>query len=247
VFWLLIFGVVVAAAFLIARMIEKYRRLKRENDAYSTNSEVLDAAGTQQRKTAPANLEKSYDITLEALADELDRKDAETEGHSRRVTAYTIAIARKMGLQKEEISVIARGVFLHDIGKVAIPDYILRKPGKLTEEETAIMREHCYLGYKMVSRIPFLAEGAEIVYSHHERYDGLGYPRGLNGNTIPLGARIFSIADTLDAITTDRSYRLAQSFEAARKEIEICAGRQFDPVIVNVFLKMPDNIWGGLQ
>src|SRR3974390_3152960 len=195
------------------------RRLKRENEAYRANLEALVAARTQQWKNALANLERSYDITLEALGDALDLKDAETEGHSKRVTAFTIAIAKRMGLQKDQISVIARGAFLHDIGKMAIPDYILRKPGKLTEEEVATMREHCYLGYKIISRIPFLAEAAEIVYSHQERYDGTGYPRGLKGDEIPLGARIFSIAATLDAMTVDRPYRAAQSLDAARKEI----------------------------
>jgi putative nucleotidyltransferase with HDIG domain len=230
----------------VRRALE-HRRLKRENDAYRTNLEALVAARTQQWKTALSSLEKSYDITLEALGDALDLKDAETEGHSRRVTAYTIAIARKMGLSKEEINVIARGAFLHDIGKMAIPDDILRKPGKLTEDEMAIMKEHCYRGYKIISRIPFLAEAAEIVYSHQERYDGLGYPRGLKGNEIPLGARMFSIADTLDAMTSDRPYRPAQSFVAARKEIELWSGRQFDPQIVKLFLEMPDNIWQDLR
>lgn len=230
----------------VRRALEN-RRLKRENDAYRTNLEALVTARTQQWKTALANLEKSYDVTLEALGDALDLKDAETEGHSKRVTAYTIAIAKKMGLQKEEISVIARGAFLHDIGKMAIPDYILRKPGKLTEEEMAIMREHCYRGYKIISRIPFLAEAAEIVYSHQERFDGQGYPRGLKGEEIPLGARIFSIADTLDAMTSDRPYRPAQSFAAARKEIEAWSGRQFDPSIVKFYLEMPDNIWEDLR
>jgi putative nucleotidyltransferase with HDIG domain len=163
------------------------------------------------------------------------------------VTAYTIAIARKMGLSKEDINVIARGAFLHDIGKMAIPDAILLKPGKLTEDEMATMKEHCYLGYKIISRIPFLAEAAEIVYSHQERYDGLGYPRGLKGEEIPLGARMFSIADTLDAMTTTRPYRPAQTFQAARTEIELWSGRQFDPHIVKVFLEMPDNIWEDLR
>ena len=186
-------------------------------------------------------------MTLEALGDALDLKDAETEFHSRRVTAFTIAIARKMGLPKEEIKVIARGAFLHDIGKMAIPDAILHKPGKLTEEEMAIMKEHCYLGYKILSRIPFLAEAAEIVYSHQEHYDGTGYPRGLKGDEIPLGARIFAIADTLDAMRSDRAYRDAQSIEAVRKEIELWSGRQFDPEIVKVFLEMPDNIWEDLR
>src|SRR6202790_3965982 len=230
----------------VRRALEN-RRLKRENDAYRTNLEALVAARPQQWKTALSNLEKSYDITLEALGDALDLKDAETEGHSRRVTAYTIAMARKMGLPKEEINVIARGAFLHDIGKMAIPDAILLKPGKLTDDEMAIMREHCYRGYKIISRIPFLAEAAEIVYSHQERYDGQGYPRGLKGDEIPLGARMFSIADTLDAMTTTRPYRPAQSFDVAREEIKLWSGRQFDPQIVKVFLEMPENIWEDLR
>jgi response regulator RpfG family c-di-GMP phosphodiesterase len=230
----------------VRRALEN-RRLKRENDAYRTNLETLVAARTQQWKLALTDLERSYDITLEALGDALDLRDAETEGHSRRVTAFTIAIARKMALPKETINVIARGAFLHDIGKIAIPDNILRKPGKLTDEEMAIMKEHCYRGYRFISSIPFLAEAAEIVYSHQERYDGLGYPRGLKGDEIPLGARIFSIADTLDAMRSDRVYRPAQSFEAARKEIELWSGRQFDPDIVKVFLGMPESIWEELR
>jgi len=200
-----------------------------------------------QWQTALSDLEESYDMTLEALGDALDLKDAETEHHSRRVTAFTIAIAKKMGLPKEEIEVIARGAFLHDIGKMAIPDDILHKPGKLTDEEMAVMREHCYLGYKIISRIPFLAEAAEIIYAHQERYDGSGYPRGLKGEAIPLGARIFAIADTLDAMRSKRDYRDAQTIQAARKEIETWSGRQFDPQIVKVFLEMPDNIWEDLR
>ncbi len=230
----------------VRRALEN-RRLKRENDAYRTNLESLVAARTQQWKGALSDLEESYDMMLEALGDALDAKDAETEYHSKRVTAYTIAIARKMGLPKEEIKVIARGAFLHDIGKLAIPDAILRKPAKLTDEEMAEMKEHCYRGYKIISRIPFLAEAAEIVYSHQEKYDGTGYPRGLKGEEIPLGARMFSIADTLDAMTMDRPYRPAQSFQAARTEIKLWSGRQFDPEVVKVFLEMPDDIFEGLR
>jgi putative nucleotidyltransferase with HDIG domain len=152
-----------------------------------------------------------------------------------------------MGLQKDEISVIARGALMHDIGKMAIPDNILNKPGKLNDEEVAKMKEHSYLGYNILRKIPFLAQPAEIVYAHQERYDGTGYPQGLKGDEIPLGARIFSIADTLDAITSDRVYRPAQSFKAARKEIEEWSGRQFDPQIVRVFLEMPVNIWEDLR
>ena len=237
-----------------ARRALENRRLKLENRAYQTNLESLVADRTrqlreamQQVQQAMSELEKSYDITLEALGNALDLKDAETEGHSKRVTAFTIAIARAMDLGPDKIRVIARGAFLHDIGKMAIPDAILRKPGALTPDEVAVMREHCYRGYEMVRRIPFLLEAAEIVYSHQERYDGTGYPRGLKGDEIPLGARIFSVADTLDAITSDRPYRPAQSVEAAREEIKRWSGRQFDPTVVETFLSMPAPIWENLR
>ena len=136
---------------------------------------------------------------------------------------------------------------LHDIGKIAVPDSILCKPGKLTPDEVAIMREHSYRGYQMLKKIPFLHEAAEIVYSHQEKFDGTGYPRGLKGEEIPLGARLFAIADTLDAITSDRPYRPAQTLGAARAEIERFSGTQFDPDAVKMFLSMPDNIWEDLR
>src|SRR3982751_6761034 len=158
-----------------------HRKLRLENRAYQSNLESLVAARTEQLRQAMTDLERSYDITLEALGDALDLKDAETEGHSKRVTAFTIAVARAMGLTGERIRVIARGAFLHDIGKMAIPDAILRKPGPLTEEERAIMREHCYRGYQMLRKIPFLTEASEIVYTHQEKFDGTGYPRQIKG------------------------------------------------------------------
>jgi len=230
----------------VRRALEN-RRLKMENREYQTDLEKMVAARTEQLQKTMSNLERSYDITLEALGDALDLKDAETEGHSKRVTAFTIAIARAMGLPREQIAVIARGAFLHDIGKMAIPDAILRKPGKLDPDEVSIMREHAYRGYQMLRKIPFLAEAAEIVYSHQEKYDGSGYPRGLKGKEIPLGARLFSIADTLDAMTSDRPYRAAQTLAAAREEIQRFSGRQFDPEVVKMFLSMPENIWVDLR
>src|SRR6266849_5803504 len=230
----------------VGRALEN-RRLKLENRAYQTSLESLVAARTEQLKKALVDLERSYDITLEALGDALDKKDAETEGHSKRVTAFTIAIARAMGLSKDQIAVIARGAFLHDIGKMAIPDAILRKPGALSPDEVTIMREHCYHGYKMLKRIPFLQEASEIVYSHQERFDGTGYPRGLKNEEIPLGARIFAVADTLDAMTSNRPYRPAQPLSAARDEIQRFSGRQFDPDVVKTFLAMPENIWDDLR
>lgn len=231
---------------MVRRALE-HRRLKLENRAYQSNLESLVAARTEQLRQTMTDLERSYDITLEALGDALDLKDAETEGHSKRVTAFTIAIARAMGLSGERIRIIARGAFLHDIGKMAIPDAILRKPGSLTPEETAIMREHCYRGYQMLRKIPFLSEASDIVYAHQERYDGTGYPRGLKGDEIPLGARIFSVADTLDAITSDRPYRAAQTVAAAREEVLRYSGTQFDPEVVRVFMQMPDTIWEDLR
>jgi putative nucleotidyltransferase with HDIG domain len=230
----------------VSRALEN-RRLKVENRTYQTNLESLVKARTDQLQNAMANLERSYDITLETLGDALDLKDRETEGHSKRVTAFTIAIARAMGLPRDQINTIARGAFLHDIGKIAIPDRILQKPGKLEPDEMTVMKEHAYHGYQIVKKIPFLTEAAEIVYSHQERFDGTGYPRGLKGEQIPLGARIFSVADTLDAITSERVYRPAQTLQAAREEIARWAGRQFDPEVVESFLKMPDNIWDDLR
>lgn len=194
-----------------------------------------------------SDLERAYDLALEGFGDALELRDAETAGHSKRVTAYVIAMARKMGLNKNEISVVARGAFLHDIGKMAIPDGILRKPGALTPDETLVMREHCLRGYEMLKKIPFLAEAAEIVYSHQERYDGSGYPRGLKGKELPLGARLVAVANTLDSITSDLPYRAAQSFSAASEEIRRRSGRQFDPEIVSIFLDVPDKVWEDLR
>ena len=230
----------------IDRALE-HRRLMQQNDLYRHNLEQLIAARTEMLQRTMHDLERSYDITLEALGDALDLKDSETEGHSKRVTAYTIALGRSMGLSESELRVIGRGAFLHDIGKMAIPDAILRKPEKLTEQEQAIMREHCVRGYRMLRKIPFLRDAAEIVYSHQERYDGNGYPRNLRGDQIHIGARIFSIADTLDAITSDRPYRGANTFVAAQAEILRCSGTQFDPAIVDVFLHTPDSIWQELR
>src|SRR5215469_10747537 len=226
----------------VVRALE-HRQALQESQSYQQNLELVDRARTEMLRQAMEDLEHSYDITLEALGDALDLKDSETEGHSKRVTAYTIALARAMGISPAEIKVIARGAFLHDIGKMAIPDDILRKPAALTPEEQEVMREHCTRGYHMLRKIPFLAEAAEIVFSHQEHYDGTGYPSGLKGSGIPVGARIFAVADTLDAITSDRPYRVARSFDAARAEIIRCSGSQFDPSVVEVYLKIPNELW----
>jgi len=225
----------------------EHGRMRRQSLAYRRNLEELISERTRKLRVAMTDLERSYDITLEAMGDALDLRDAETQGHSKRVTAYAVALAHAMQLTAAELKVIARGAFLHDIGKIAIPDAILLKPGKLTPEEMQIMREHCQRGYEMVRKIPFLDEAAEIVYAHQEAYNGNGYPRGLKGDEIPLGARIFAIADTLDAMTSDRPYRKGQPFSQALVEIERCQGTQFDPAIVDVFLSLPVKTWTSLR
>lgn len=230
----------------VERALE-HRQVLEDSQNYQQSLEHMVRARTDMLRHAMEDLEHSYDVTLEALGDALDLKDSETEGHSKRVTAYTIALARAMGIAPAEIKIIARGAFLHDIGKMAIPDEILRKPGSLTAEEQAVMREHCARGYHMLRKIPFLAGAAEIVFCHQEHYDGTGYPSGLRGREIPVGARIFAVADTLDAITSDRPYRKARSFDAAREEILRCSGTQFDPAVVEVFLKIPNELWQELR
>jgi putative nucleotidyltransferase with HDIG domain len=230
----------------VLRALE-HRHALQESYKYQQNLELVVQARTEMLRQAMEELEHSYDITLEALGDALDLKDSETEGHSKRVTAYTIALARAMDISPGDIKVIARGAFLHDIGKMAIPDDILRKPGALTPEEQQVMREHCTLGYNILRKIPFLSEAAEIVFCHQEHFDGSGYPRGVRGGEIPIGARIFAVADTLDAITSDRPYRRARSFDAARQEVLRCSGTQFDPSVVEIFLKIPNELWEELR
>jgi len=233
--------------YLGVRRALEHRRLLLENRNYQRNLEKLVEERTSQLKGALEQLEQSYDDTLEALGGALDLKDAETEGHCRRVTAFTIAIAKAMKVDPAQLPQIARAAFLHDIGKMAIPDQILRKPGPLTAEEREIMRTHCEIGYNMVTRIPFLREAAQIVLSHQEYFDGSGYPRGLKREEIPLGARIFAVADAVDAMISDRPYRKALSIDHAREEVQRCSGSQFDPAVVEVFLSMPHTLWSELR
>lgn len=195
---------------------------------------------------AKISLERAYDITLEALGDALELHDTETEHHSKRVTAFSWVLARAMGLPAEKILGICRGAYLHDIGKIGTPPPILRKAGALTPEELQILREHCDHGYQMLRKIPFLAESAEVVYAHHENWDGTGYPRNLKGSDIRFGARIVAVANTLDAMMSDQPYRAAQPFSAAREEIVRCSGQQFDPDVVKVFLSIPELVWRSL-
>lgn len=186
-------------------------------------------------------------MVLEAIGDLIGLKSPELERHCKRVTSFTVALARSMGLSGDQLRGIAEGAFLHDVGMIAVPDAILNKPGYLNQKEVLVLREHCLRGYDVVRKMPFLTEAAEIVYAHEEWYDGTGYPRGLHGEEIPLGARIFSVAHAFDAITCERAYRPARSTAAARQEIASLSGRQFDPHAVAAFLKTRDTVWESLR
>ncbi len=193
----------------------------------------------QELRRLTSRLTDSYEATLQALTRALDTRDEETEEHSQRVMRYTEVIAKRMKLSDAEIAEITRGALLHDIGKIGVPDAILLKRGSLDAEERLKMQQHPEIGFRMIAHIPFLAEAARVVLHHHEAYDGGGYPSQLAADAIPLGARIFAVADTFDAITSDRPYRSAQSPEAAIAEIKRCRGTQFDPRVVDTFLTIP--------
>jgi putative nucleotidyltransferase with HDIG domain len=188
-------------------------------------------------------LHASYDATLEALTMALDLRDRETEGHSRRVVEYTARLARQIGLDKDTIEDIERGALIHDVGKIGVPDAVLHKPGPLDPEERKIIEKHPQAGYEMLLGIPYLREEIKIVLAHQEKWDGTGYPLGLKGEAIPLGARLFMIADTFDALTSDRPYRKGKPYEVARQIIAEEAGRQFDPMAVKAFLEVPPEEW----
>ncbi|WP_084542172.1 PAS domain S-box protein [Calidithermus chliarophilus] len=194
---------------------------------------------------ANAELHSAYDHTIEALAAAIDLRDHETENHSRRVTELTLELARRMGMGPEELRQVRRGALLHDVGKLAVPDAVLLKPGKLTEEEWAEMKKHPVHAYEWLSQIPFLAPALEIPYAHHERWDGSGYPRGLKGEEIPLAARIFAVIDVYDALTSDRPYRAAWSQEKTLRHLREQAGTHFDPAVVEAFLGMIAHQRGG--
>ncbi len=219
------------------------RWMERQLEAYRLSLEQIVADRTRELHLSMACLQTSYEETIRALGNAVDLRDGSTAGHSWRVCQYSLMIAGGAMLSDHELSNLARAAYLHDIGKLGIPDKILLKPSALTKAERKIMQQHAEIGFNLLKSIPFLAEAAEIVLSHHEQYDASGYPRGLRGDGIPLGARIFAVADTLDAITSDRVYRRASSFSDARDVIRAGAGSQFDPEIVKLFLDYPDSSW----
>lgn len=219
--------------------VEEKRNARHAEERQSRLEKVV-AGQTEEIGRVIAELRSTHEATLDALGLALESRDYETQGHSRRVANLTRAIAQEIGISLYEIDMITYGSYLHDIGKIGIADAVLRKPGPLTPEEQASMRTHVELGHRMVSSIPFLRPAAEIVLCHHEAFDGSGYPRGLKGEEIPIGARIFAVADTADAITSDRPYRKARPLAAAKLEIQRCSGTQFDPRVVQAFMKIAE-------
>ncbi len=215
----------------------------RQARAYQGSLESSIERRTRDLEAALSELESNYQMTLEALVAALDSREHETFEHSLRVRTYTRYLAWRTGYPPALMPSLEQGALLHDIGKIAVADAILLKPAKLTAEEWVEMRKHPIAGDEILKRVPFLRPASAIVRHHHERFDGTGYPDALKGGQIPLGARLFSVADTLDAMTSDRSYRRAPGFEAARSEIQRYSGKQFDPHIVELFLKVPPDMW----
>ncbi len=230
----------------IIRALGRRRDIVNER-AYNELLEHAVYQRTGQLNSMVCELEEAYRQTLWALGSALESRDVETNAHSFRVMKYAQALASAMGIDGKALKDIEYGVFLHDIGKIGVTDAILFKPGKLTEEEWAVMRQHPARGRYLLAGIKFLEGGLDIVYSHHERWDGKGYPQGLSGEGIPLGARIFAIGDTLDAMTSDRPYRKALTYQDARAEILRNSGIQFDTAVVKIFSQFNDSEWNRLR
>jgi response regulator RpfG family c-di-GMP phosphodiesterase len=235
-----------AVTMSLERAVQR-KRMERELDNYRRHLEEMVAERTQEIQTALQLVERSYGETLEALGEAIDLRDSETAGHSRRVSLYSIKILTGIGGTEEQLRSVAMGAWLHDIGKLAIPDAILLKPGPLTSEERRAMQRHSQIGYDLVKRISFLAEAAEIVLLHHERCDGSGYPLGLKGPDIPLGAKIFAVSDTVDAMTSDRPYRSARTFQEAREQVQLGSGRLYDNQVADIFLSIPNETWEAIR
>ena len=219
------------------------RRLVLENREYQANLEQKVLEQTKVIRAAMGEINLAYEHTLAALIRALDAREKEVGSHSERVMAYACLLAQAAGIDEQGCTVLAKGALLHDIGKIGVSDNILLKPAKLDEAEWEIMRQHPTVGFEILSGIGYFAGAAELVLSHHERYDGEGYPNRLHGEDIPVSARIFSLVDTLDAMTSDRPYRKALPFQAVCDEVVRCSGRQFDPKLVEVFLSIPKESW----
>lgn len=214
---------------------------------YEDHLEELVEQRTIELDRALNSLEDAYRATLKALTAALETRDSETHGHSERVVTYSLRLGREYGLSSETMKALEFGSLLHDIGKIGVPDSILRKPAKLTDEEWVRMKEHPYHGQQILRGIKFLEGAARVVAQHHEKWDGSGYPHGLRGEDIDICARIFAVADAFDAITSDRVYRRGKSYQEAAKELDDWAGRQFDPKVVEAFHRVPQEDWDELH
>ncbi len=214
---------------------------------YENHLEELVSQRTAELDDALGSLENAYRSTLKALTAALETRDAETHGHSERVVTFSLRLGREYGLSGAEMKSLEFGSLLHDIGKIGVPDAILRKPAKLTDEEWVRMREHPLHGQQILRGIEFLKGPARVVAQHHEKWDGSGYPLGLKGEEIDICARIFSVADAFDAITSDRVYRQGRSYEAAAQELDEWTNRQFDPKVVEAFHRVPPQDWEELR
>ncbi|HTG87785.1 MAG TPA: HD domain-containing phosphohydrolase [Pyrinomonadaceae bacterium] len=214
---------------------------------YENHLEELVEQRTVELDRALNSLEGAYRSTLKALTAALETRDSETHGHSERVVSYSLRLGREYGLNSQDMKALEFGALLHDIGKIGVPDSILRKPAKLTEEEWVRMREHPLHGQQILRGIEFLQGAARVVAQHHEQWDGSGYPFGLRAEDIDVCARIFAVADAFDAITSDRVYRRGKSYEAAAQELDDWAGRQFDPKVVEAFHRVPKEDWEELH
>ncbi|MFY9554763.1 MAG: HD domain-containing phosphohydrolase [Blastocatellia bacterium] len=228
----------------------RHHSLLRANQQYEQHLEQLVNLRTNELTVANTNLNSTleklylnYRATLRALAAALEARDVETKGHSERVVSYCLRLGKQIGLNGHELITLENGALLHDIGKIGVPDGILLKRGALTEDEWNYMRRHVDYGAQILRGIDFLEGAGEIVAQHHERYDGSGYPRRFEGDQICLGARIFAVADAVDAMTSDRPYRAARSFEDAAEELIRCSGAHFDPLVVQAFTELPLDGW----
>jgi putative two-component system response regulator len=214
---------------------------------YENHLEELVEQRTAELDQTLNSLEDAYRSTLKALTAALETRDLETHGHSERVVTYSLRLGRAYGLDAARMKALEFGSLLHDIGKIGVPDLILRKPAKLTEEEWVLMREHPTHGQQILRGIEFLEGAARVVAQHHEKWDGSGYPLGLQGEEIDLCARIFSVADAFDAMTSDRVYRKGKPYQDAARELDDWAGKQFDPKVVEAFHRVHQSDWDELH
>ena len=230
----------------VARALE-HHELVAAKRRYENHLEELVEQRTAELDQALDSLENAYRTTLQALTAALETRDAETHGHSERVVTFSLRLGREYGLTVAQMKALEFGSLLHDIGKIGVPDAILRKPAKLTDEEWVRMREHPMHGQQILRGIKFLEGAARVVAQHHEKWDGSGYPLGLKTEDIDICARIFSVADAFDAITSDRVYRQGRPYEAAAEELNEWSGRQFDPKVVEAFHRVPKEDWDELR